>query len=428
MERIELKRLAGFYENELVNHFLSFWLPRCVDQENGGFVNCFDNRGEHLVSKDKYCWSQGRFVWVFSKLAMLEAPVFSKAQRAQFLALAKHGTDFLMKHCLMGPDDWRCVFLLDEKGNPKYVDGCDKLDMSIYADCFVVAGLARYALASGETEPYRFAKKLYLSIVERIRSNNFETLPYPLSKGYRAHGIPMIQSNISRDVYLAAQKLDPDFCGEVLANIEGFTADILDHFVDEDYLLHEILTSDNQFFPKLLGQHINPGHTLEDAWFMLDSIQLLGKNEWKDKVYHLVLKALETGWDKEYGGILHFAGIHGGEPVGDNAGLEDEPMSRQLAGWGDKLWWVHSEALYITMRCYLETGDQRFMDWHNKVSEYAFRVFPNRDPEVREWMQIQNRQGQPIDTVVALPVKDPYHVMRNLLLIIEAIYEMGLKD
>ena len=98
MEWSELKVLAGFYENELTNRFLSFWIPRCVDRENGGFVNCFDNRGETLVSRDKYVWSQGRFVWIFSKLAGMEAPVFSEKQRAEFLALAKHGADFLMKH------------------------------------------------------------------------------------------------------------------------------------------------------------------------------------------------------------------------------------------------------------------------------------------------------------------------------------------
>lgn len=29
---------------------------------------------------------------------------------------------------------------------------------------------------------------------------------------------------------------------------------------------------------------------------------------------------------------------------------------------------------------------------------------------------------EPAEKVVALPVKDPYHVMRNLILIIECIY------
>ena len=40
-----INKLYGFYQNELVNNILHFWLPRCVDDVFGGFVNCFDNRG-----------------------------------------------------------------------------------------------------------------------------------------------------------------------------------------------------------------------------------------------------------------------------------------------------------------------------------------------------------------------------------------------
>ena len=422
MEYLNLKQSLGFYENELVNKFLTFWLPRCVDHENGGFVNCFDNHGEKLISKDKYVWSQGRFVWVFSKLASLEAPIFSSNQRKNFLALAKHGTDFLMKHCLMDNDDWRCIFLLDEKGKPKLADGCKRLDMSIYADCFVAAGIAKYSDVSHDKTAFDFAKNLYLSILERVGNNTFETLPYPLSKEYRAHGIPMILANVSRDVYFAAKQFEPALCEPIKSDIKGFTYDILDHFVDEDYLLHEIITRDNQFFPKKLGNHINPGHTLEDAWFLLDSLEITEEPARKQQIYQMVLKALATGWDDEYGGLLHFASVTGGEPEGDNQGLDDEPMSKQLSGWGDKLWWVHSEALYTTLRCYLHTEDERFLLWYNKLFDYTYRTFPNEDPEIREWIQIHTRDGKPEDKVVALPVKDPYHIMRNLCLMIELLY------
>ena len=49
----ERVRLKGFYENELTNHILSFWLPRCEDREYGGYLNGFDNFGEHLINYDK---------------------------------------------------------------------------------------------------------------------------------------------------------------------------------------------------------------------------------------------------------------------------------------------------------------------------------------------------------------------------------------
>lgn len=105
--------------------------------------------------------------------------------------------------------------------------------------------------------------------------------------------------------------------------------------------------------------------------------------------------------------------------MGDDTGVADEPMCKQLSGWGDKLWWVHSEALYSTLRCYLESGDEEFLQWHDKVFEYVYKTFPNTDLEIREWKQIRMRDGAPQEKVVALPVKDPFHIIRNMILIIE---------
>ena len=250
MNKAEIRKLFGFYENELTNQILSFWLPRCLDKQNGGYFNCYDNRGENLVSHDKYTWSQGRFVWMFAKLAQLDAPIFTQAQREHFIALAKSGRDFLMKNCLMGENDWRCTFLMEENGAHKYVDGCDTLDMSIYADCFVVIGLGKYAEVTGDQQAYAFAKRLYDSICARIESGVFNTLPYPLSSGYRAHGIPMILSNVSKELHGAAAVICPEDCAELLKRIDGFTQDILTHFTDENHVIHEVITKENTFFAR----------------------------------------------------------------------------------------------------------------------------------------------------------------------------------
>ena len=96
-------------------------------------------------------------------------------------------------------------------------------------------------------------------------------------------------------------------------------------------------------------------------------------------------------------------------------------MTRQLANWSDKLWWVHSEALYSTLLCGFRSGDQRFFDWYRRVFTYTFQTFPNPDRELREWIQIRSREGKPEERVVALPVKDPYHITRNLILILELL-------
>ena len=421
MDFTEKYKLWGFYQNELKSNMLGFWLPRCEDKEYGGFLNCFDNSGEHLVSHDKYAWSQGRFVWLFARLAGTSAPVFSQAEREEFLRLAKNGADFLMKHVLLGEDDWRCSFLMERDGTHKAVNPGDPLDMSIYADCFVVLGLGMYSAVSGDEEAYAFAKNLYESIVARVQAGTFNTLPYPLSKRFRAHGIPMILDNTARELLRAAELYDAEYADRLKQDMAGFAADILMNFTDGEQVVHEVITAENEMFPQVLGQHQNPGHTIEDVWFLLDAAEICEKPGWKNQIYLMAKKALQNGWDEEYGGLLHFCGIDGGEPVGDDTGVADEPMTKQLSGWGDKLWWVHSEALYSTLRCYLETGDEEFLSWHNKVFQYVFRTFPNRDPEIREWKQIRMRSGEAQEKVVALPVKDPFHIIRNLILIIEIL-------
>lgn len=425
MDYSKIRELTGFYENELTNNILSFWLPKCIDNENGGYFNCFTNDGSKLISKDKYTWSQGRFVWMFSKLAIMDSDTFTKTQRGYFLDLAKKGIDFLERHCLIGENDWRCVFLMDETGKHKYVEGYKELDMSIYADCFVIAAFGKYAEAANDIGSYHFCKKLYISSVDRVRSGKFNTLPYPLSSRFRAHGIPMIFSNVTKEIYGAAEKFDKEFCTELRNNLECFTEDILNNFVDENNVLHEVITNDNKFFDNILGQHANPGHTIEDMWFMIDAMDILKKTQYISRVAAITKKTFEIGWDNEYGGLLHYCGVKGGKPTGSSEGVEDEPTYPPLlSGWGDKLWWVHSEALYTTLLCYERTGDQEFLNFYNKVFDYTFETFPNPDREIREWIQIRQRDGQPQNKVVALPVKDPYHIVRNYILIIELLNKM----
>lgn len=43
---------------------------------------------------------------------------------------------------------------------------------------------------------------------------------------------------------------------------------------------------------------------------MLDSQALTDDHSRDDQIYRIVLKALETGWDEEYGGLLRFASRH----------------------------------------------------------------------------------------------------------------------
>ena len=166
-EKLDLNEYLSFFKQELTENLLSFWMSRCLDQKNGGYLNCFTNDGSKLISTDKYTWSQGRFLWMFSKLSMMESEMFSQKHRLVFLRYAENGKNFLLKHVLLGPEDYRCVFLMDAAGHPKTVGDHEGYDLSISADCFVVMGFAAYALAAKDVEAWNFAKRLGNSVWER---------------------------------------------------------------------------------------------------------------------------------------------------------------------------------------------------------------------------------------------------------------------
>ena len=412
----------SFFKRELTDQLLFFWMDRCLDKKYGGYLNCFTNDGSRLVSTDKYTWSQGRFLWVFSRLATMESDLFDNDQRNLFLSYAKSGAEFLKKHVLLEGKPLRCVFLTDAEGNPKSVAGHEGYDLSISADCFVVMGFAAYARATGSREAWDFAKELGDSVYDRYESGVYRSLPYPVPTGYRTHAKPMILTNVFCELYRAAETFDREYADLLKERIAACHREVFSVFADNNHLIHEFTLSDGSFAEHLLGQHINPGHSLEDMWFQWEAADITGIDTYREEIGRVALQTLRLGWDTEHGGLYHFVPCDGLDTAYGADGLADEPqMKLVLDDFGSKLWWVHSEAMYTTLLLYSKTGDESFFRWFRQVFDYTYRTFPNPDPSIREWIQIRTREGLPQDKVVALPVKDPYHIIRNVLLLIELL-------
>ncbi|MBU6409793.1 MAG: AGE family epimerase/isomerase, partial [Verrucomicrobia bacterium] len=79
----------------------------------------------------------------------------------------------------------------------------------------------------------------------------------------------------------------------------------------------------------------------------------------------------------------------------------------------------HTEALYALLLAHEVTGERWCEAWFDRVYEWAFRHFPM--PDVGEWRQRLDRAGKPTRQVVALPVKDPFHLPRALILSLELL-------
>ena len=167
----------------------------------------------------------------------------------------------------------------------------------------------------------------------------------------------------------------------------------------------------------LLGRHRTPGHLLEAAWMLVHAATTVPDIPalLPDWLPDLAEHALDLAWDPDEGGLLRYVDQDGGAPRGRRTDGRYEQLVVET--WDTKLWWVHAEAVLavaVLARAYPRSG---LASWLPRLREYTLATFP--DPDGHEWLQIRDRAGRPLDRVVALPVKDPFHIPRALLMTLE---------
>lgn len=402
-----------YYEDLLQYNFLPYW-SKFVDYEHGGILNCINNYGDELLAEDKFTWSQGRWLWILGRIYALKKKGFMPAVSKADLELWMEGTwNFIEKFSIY--DDSICCYVLTRDGQKKKDSRTGRYDASIYADCFALIGMAQYVKVMQDLEKYPTVEKLYDSIKRRIDTNDFLTEPYPIPEGFVIHGIPMILINTIQEYILMKQSLGME-ASEEIAYARKKLEFVLNELYDGKGHILEYKKTEESSGNTLLERHINPGHTLEDAWFWLEFLDKFGGLEtYLPKISEIVKSTFELGWDKEYGGLLRFVDSEGGKPQGDLSGGDYEALVTET--WDMKLWWPHSELLYLFMKLYDMTGDNIFKQYYEQCFTYVFTVFPNQ--ELGEWIQIRKRDGSPEERLVALPVKDPFHIMRNFIKVLE---------
>ena len=201
MERTK-EALRRFYTDHLTEVVLPYWLARS-DEELGGFYTCIDPTGATLLSTDKYVWSQGRCVWMYSRLAADPLVRLSDETRERCRLLAQKGAAFLEGHCLTeGP---RAVFLVDRQGHPKEAFPGAGLCPSAFADCFAAMGLAAWAELCRWPEPMDAVWGLFQNAVKLAEEGRFPTAPDQLPDGWRSQAVSMILVNTAAEVARAAR-------------------------------------------------------------------------------------------------------------------------------------------------------------------------------------------------------------------------------
>src|SRR5699024_2338302 len=101
------RKSLGFYKRHVEEVVLPFW-NRALDEHHGGIYTCFNNTGDHLISKDKYTWSQGRFLWLWSKVASMISENKLRGEKAGYLDHLSKTALFLEENVFL--ENGNCTF------------------------------------------------------------------------------------------------------------------------------------------------------------------------------------------------------------------------------------------------------------------------------------------------------------------------------
>jgi N-acylglucosamine 2-epimerase len=415
----------SFYRAHLEDDVLAWWLANGPDAEYGGVRTCFANTGGALVSTDKYTWSQGRWAWLTARLAGAARRGLLGLDAAALLRESQRTAEFISAHALLG-DGGSTAYLLAADGTVKPYGPDGDPHASVFADLFAALGfaglhaeLAADPAAGQATRPWNeLSERLVVSAAGRIRAGTAKSEPYPVEPRFRSFAEPMLLLHVATELYAATGSATAE---QVAAEA---AADARSALFVTGTDVRDIAPREAGLDDTLLAGQRTPGHLLEFLWFLhqaaatVPGVAPLADPAW---LAGAALGALELGWDAAAGGLLRYADRGGGEPRGRL--LADRYEDLVTRTWDTKLWWPHAEALYSTALLAQAYGNAELAAWHDRVHAYTFATFP--DGPGREWTQIRSRDGRPLDEVVALPVKDPFHIARALLLLVELQAQTG---
>ncbi len=377
-ERID--ELCKIYREGLLADTIPWWEARFLDEEHGGYLVYRDADGA-LLSTDKSVWITARIIWMWSRLYN------TVEKRPEWLAIARHGMDFLLKHAF--DSDGRMFFSLTKEGQPL------RKRRYLFSETFGVIALAEYARATDSAEMLDRARDLYRLVLMYHRTPGLlppKTLPG--TRQLRGHGMQMIlvpTSQVMREV--DADPIYDDTITRAMAEI------VNDFLKPEKRCLLESILPDGGILDTPEGRTVIPGHAIESSWFIMEEARHRGDQALIEKACQILEWSLEIGWDPEHGGLLYYV---------DSDGKPAEPYEHEL-----KLWWPHSETLYACLLAYDLTGDTKWADWYERVHAWSFDHFP--DKEHGEWFGYLRRDGTVSNPVKGNMWKGPFHLPRAQL-------------
>ncbi len=363
--------------NFLLNNVLPFWMKHAIDREYGGLYNYIDREGR-VYGTNKNVWFSGRTMYTYS-LAYNELE-----KNPEYLEVAKNMYGFLPK----------CE--LDSTGRLPFISARDGRALVVndayFSETFAAVGCAEYYIATGDPEVWQKAEQyfdiayaLYKKDLARIPTDN---PPVPETK---ALGPSMIMLSVCQ-VLRKVNKEKYDRIAKECAD------EILVHFIDGKGLLENVGLG-GEFIDSPTGREVNPGHSLEAAWFLMSEGVYQNNDLYKQKAKKIIDISMKLGYRD--GGIIAFCDCDGNPP--------------DYLEWDMKIWWPQCEAIIANLLCYNVFGDEKYKRDFEALRDWCFERYP--DPEFGEWFGYMHYDGTVANNLKGNYSKGPFHLPRMLYLI-----------
>ena len=183
-----------------------------------------------------------------------------------------------------------------------------------------------------------------------------------------------------------AERLANRFAVEMAAQSDG---QIWEHY-DENWnvdMEYNIDFPNDRFKP----WGFQPGHQTEWAKLLLILDSQRPNEKWLPRAKSLYDKAIETGWDKEHGGI-----VYGVAPDGSFCASE-------------KYFWVQSESFAAAYRLYRATDDKKYLDDYKRIWRWSWQHMI--DHTHGAWFRVRGQDGSKVDNKKSPYGKTDYHTM-----------------
>ena len=375
--RTLLMTQSAWYERELTENILPFWLKYGLDRIHGGVYTCLDRDGT-LMDPTKSVWFQGRFGYVAAYAYNHVRP------EPEWLAASKSCIDFIEAHCI--DLDGHMFFSVTKEGRPV------RKRRYVFSETFAAIAMAEYAKATGDAAYVEKAVALFHNIRRMLAEPGF--LPPKSYVPGKSHSITMILINVA--LVLKQVSADPALDAQIAESVHEI----------ETYLMHpefecilESVAPDGSLIDTCEGRTINPGHGIETAWFLMEAGQVYGDDRLRKLGVQVFDWQFNWGWDEEFGGIINFR---------DCKGFPCQDYSQDM-----KFWWPQCETVIAALYAYRVTGDERYLDIWLQADAWMREHF--RDPEYGEWYGYLHRDGSVAQPAKGNLFKGPFHIPRMLV-------------